>query len=281
MYATMPPQLHDTHSHQVWLWTFLVNWTQPFNGGVYGFGHFWSLAVEEQFYLLWPFLVLRCTPANLLRACAAAVAIALLTRLALVAMHFPPDTLYMFTLCRMDALALGAAGAALIRIPSSLERLRRWSPAVAGGALLMLLATTAGTRGLAMYDVSTQTIGYTLLSIAFALAVLAAVLPAQGVLGWGTRVLSWKPLRLIGRYSYGMYVFHLPLHVFFGGPLLHRYFPQPTVGQSLLYTAAVTLATFLLAALSYELFERRFLDLKRKLMPKQLREESIGLPQER
>jgi peptidoglycan/LPS O-acetylase OafA/YrhL len=265
--TTVPPELRATQSHQVWLWTFLVNWTQPYEGAVYGFGHFWSLAVEEQFYLLWPLAVLLCRPAALLWVCGAAVLTALVVRVLLLVAHFPHETLYMFTVCRMDALAFGACVAALIRIPTVLERLQRAAPAVAIAATIALLATVAATRGLAMYEVSTQTVGYTVLSLAFALVILLAALPTTGFLRAVMRFLACMPLRLVGRYSYGMYVFHLPLHVFFGMAVLHRIAPNPTAAQELIYTAVMIVASFLLAALSYELFERRFLSLKRKLMP--------------
>jgi peptidoglycan/LPS O-acetylase OafA/YrhL len=281
LFVTLPQELRDTQSHQVWLWTFLTNWTQPFNGGVHGFGHFWSLAVEEQFYLLWPFVVLLCEPVALLWTCGAAVAIALVARFVLIGAHYPPETLYMFTLCRMDALALGAAAAALIRVPTVFERLKRAAPQVAIAALVMLLATTAGTRGLAMYDVSTQTIGYTILSLAFALVVLVTALPVRGLLNTIMRLLACTPLRLIGRYSYGMYVFHLPLHVFFGAALLHRYAPDPSPLESIVYTVLMTVAAFLVAAVSYELYESRFLRLKRKLMPKKPGDDGLRLAQSR
>jgi peptidoglycan/LPS O-acetylase OafA/YrhL len=261
---TMPEQLRATESHQVWLWTFLSNWTEPFDGGVYGFTHFWSLAVEEQFYLLWPFIVLRCRPSALLWVCAASVAIAVVARSVLLVAHFPHEALYMFTICRMDALALGAAVAALMRIPAALTRLQHLVPRIAVAAAVTLIATAAGTRGFAMYDVSTQTGGYTLLSLAFALIVLLTALPTSGALRMVMRMLGCAPLRLIGRYSYGMYVLHLPLHVFFGAALLHRFAAQPAPALSLAYTAAMTVASFILAAGSYELFERRFLRMKRQ-----------------
>jgi peptidoglycan/LPS O-acetylase OafA/YrhL len=270
--VTLPQEFRATESNQVWLWTFLTNWTQPYIGGVYGFGHFWSLAVEEQFYLLWPLLVLRCGPRPLFWACLAAATLALVVRCLLIVAHAPHDTLYMFTVCRMDALALGAAAAALIRIPEALQRLRNAIPAVAVGAAVMLLATAAGTRAFAMYDVSTQTIGYTLLSLSFALIILLTTLPVTGVLHGITNVLSWAPLRLVGRYSYGMYVLHLPLHVFFGAVLLRRITSHPTPATALIYTAGLTVASFLVAAASYELFERRFLRMKRWLVPAVLRD---------
>jgi peptidoglycan/LPS O-acetylase OafA/YrhL len=265
--VTVPQEMSATLSNQIWLWTFLVNWTQPYGVGVYGFSHFWSLAVEEQFYLLWPFVVLRCRPAILLWVCAAAVLIALVTRSLLLAAHASPDAIYMFTICRMDALAMGAAAAALIRIPVAAARLQRSVRGIVLAAMLTLAVTTAGTRGLAVQDASTQTLGYSLLSFGFALIILLTALPMTGFIGSASRVLSWKPLRLVGRYSYGMYVFHLPLSVFFGVPLLHRLTAHPAPAVSLTYTLVMTAATFGLAALSYEFFESPFLRLKRRLMP--------------
>jgi len=46
-----PPRLLADRDHQIWLWTYLVNWSEPLGAGVAAFPHFWSLAVEEQFYL--------------------------------------------------------------------------------------------------------------------------------------------------------------------------------------------------------------------------------------
>jgi len=61
----LPHELLASQRHQIWLWTFLSNWMDPAGGGVSGFTHFWSLAVEEQFYLLWPLAVLRLAPERL------------------------------------------------------------------------------------------------------------------------------------------------------------------------------------------------------------------------
>jgi len=66
--GSMPEKLQETAPNQVWLWTFLLNWSAPYGHTVVGFGHFWSLAVEEQFYLLWPFVVARCGPRQVGRA---------------------------------------------------------------------------------------------------------------------------------------------------------------------------------------------------------------------
>jgi peptidoglycan/LPS O-acetylase OafA/YrhL len=265
--ATVPPQLSETWANQLWLWTFLVNWMQPYGGGVYGFSHFWSLAVEEQFYLLWPIVVLCCRPVTLSWVCGAVAALALVTRAVLAARHFPADALYMFTICRMDALAMGAAAAALLRIPAAAVRLRRSTLGIFLTAALTFAVTAAETRGLAVDDLSTQTIGYTLLSFGFALLILLTSLPTTGLPGSAMRLLSWAPLRRVGRYSYGMYVFHLPLSVFFGIPLLHWITLRSSPAVGVTYVLVMTLLTFILAAVSYELFESPFLRMKRRLMP--------------
>ncbi len=262
----IPQSLRDTLPHQVWLWTFLSNWTDPYGGAVYGFSHFWSLAVEEQFYLLWPLVVFCCGPRTLLGVCLALTGVALVARTALLATHFPHEALYMFTICRMDALALGAAAACLVRIPATRARLSKMTRGMALFAAIVFLITVAATRGLAAFDIRAQSIGYTLLAVTFALIILLTALPTQGIVATGMRILGSATLRPVGRYSYGMYVLHLPLHVFVGMPILHRVVAEVTPGVALTYTALMTVATFAFAAVSYELLERRFLQMKRRFV---------------
>jgi peptidoglycan/LPS O-acetylase OafA/YrhL len=65
-----------------------------------------------------------------------------------------------------------------------------------------------------------------------------------------------------------MYVFHMPLHVFFGVAILHRLVgPHPTHAEAFAYITASVVVSFVAAALSYHLFERHFLRLKEKLLP--------------
>jgi peptidoglycan/LPS O-acetylase OafA/YrhL len=72
---------------------------------------------------------------------------------------------------------------------------------------------------------------------------------------------------MVGRYSYAMYVLHLPLHLFVGLPLLHRLAPHVSTPVALIYIAVMIAVTFGLSALSYRYFERPFLNMKRRFIP--------------
>lgn len=269
LWTTLPKDLRETGHNQIWLWTFLLNWSAPYGRTVAGFGHFWSLAVEEQFYLLWPFVVARCNARKVLWVGIAVAVASLGCRLALTVWHFPQDALYMFTISRMDALALGASAAAALRIPAVRSFVEQAVLRVGTLAAVTLAALFFVTHGYSAYDARSQSYGYTLLAAGFALCMLVAAVPATGLLRPIMRGLQWSPLRTVGRYSYAMYVFHLPLHVFFGGPLLQRVVgSHPTHAQAFVYILASMVVDFLAAAASYHLFERHFLRLKEKLMPR-------------
>lgn len=215
--------------------------------------------------MLWPLIVLWCTPERLIRVCVATIAGGILVRLTLASKGAPAEALYMFTPCRADALACGAAAAALMRIPACKAWLQRSTHIIGAGAAAMLVVATLTTHGYAIYDRESQALGYTFVALAFALLVLLAAVPVRGFINTALRPLSTSPMRRIGRYSYAMYVFHLPLHVFVGLPLLERLFPTISVAVALLHAVAISVVSIAAAALSYELFERHFLHLKDRI----------------
>jgi peptidoglycan/LPS O-acetylase OafA/YrhL len=71
-------------SNEIWYWLYLVNWDIPIEGGGGGLSHFWSLAVEEQFYLLWPLAVIALSRSALSRLCLVLIVSAPLARAALI-----------------------------------------------------------------------------------------------------------------------------------------------------------------------------------------------------
>jgi len=271
--GAVPASIANDQPNQAWLWTYTENWASSLGLGSKTFPHFWSLAVEEQFYLVWPFVIRRQTPEKCLRLCLALAAISLGVRCWLVWNGATHEAIYPNSFCRMDALALGGAAAAAFRIPAlrvvlidHRERLLRY-------ALMLTLVGVAVTRGFWHMTVIGQTVGYSILAVIFVLLLMSAVAgeaapaePSQPshMSAW-LAVMRWAPLRTIGKYSYGMYVFHKPLHDFLGKPLLAALdiHASQSLLADVLYIVLATLATLALAAVSYHLFEQRFLGMKR------------------
>jgi peptidoglycan/LPS O-acetylase OafA/YrhL len=255
-------------SHQAWLWLYGLNfWMVLHNDWMpCGVSHFWSLAVEEQFYLFWPLLVFWLRRRALCRACMAILLAALGARVWLVLHGHDPKAGYVLPVARMDAFAVGALVSLALRQTGGAAWLSRWSvPAALTSALLLLGLVWQRPLCLAWHVPATQALGYTLIALFFG-GVLARCVtaPPRALV---PRVFNLPPLRWLGKYSYGIYVFHFPL--VYLCPLLVRVdaFPEalrPFVGRHYwhLNGATVFAASLLLAFLSWHLFEKHFLKLK-------------------
>lgn len=268
---------HPPPDGQLWLWTYTSNWAAPAGHDNPEFPHFWSLAVEEQFYLVWPFVVRALSPRRLLALCLTLAVAAFVIRLGLRLSGSGPQPPYMWTICRMDALAVGAAVAAILRMPQAAAWAERWSRELLWGAIVLAGAGFIITRGSPRTTGMSQTVGYSLLALTFAALVYAAVLAEARGPGLLYRALAWRPLRALGTYSYGMYVFHVPIHRALGLPVLHHFVPEDEpVGAKIgiAYFVAASAASFLAAVASYHLVERRFLALKRYFVPSRPRARS-------
>lgn len=262
-FMTLPPDKLESFSHAPWLWVFLNNWTQPFSGSVYLFSHFWSLAVEEQFYLLWPVVVMWCARgARLLQVCIILVLIALLCRYFTVCMHMSEYAAYMLTVCRMDALAIGAA-AAWVR-PQVRQCLS--NPKTATLAWWVCIGSLAGCALLSgVFDTGdpfTITAGYPLLAVITAGMILVCSESKGAALPAVTRaLLSVSALRSVGRYSFAMYVIHFPLLQLAEQPIRSAFAAIGLPG-AFVFVIGFTSVTYLLGIASYMLLERHFLSLK-------------------
>jgi peptidoglycan/LPS O-acetylase OafA/YrhL len=270
LYDAAPSDAYrEISGRQGWLWAYASNIQMSLTGtfdfwaGNWHFNHFWSLAVEEHFYLVWPFVVFLLGRRQLMAVCLACVATAFVWRGVLTNGHHSFLCAYTFTPCRMDALAIGAYLALAARGPTGLSGLRR--PALllsrlTGAGLLVLFI---GLRGLKIEDPWMQTGGYTLLAIFFAaLLVLAVTAPRGSLLG---RLGRRRFLRFFGKYSYGLYVWHgvalLLLQQLPTADLVESLgWPLPAV---VLHTGLSIGITVAMALLSWHLWEKQFLRLKR------------------
>jgi peptidoglycan/LPS O-acetylase OafA/YrhL len=246
------------HPDQIWLWTFLFNWAHPLGASSYGLAHFWSLAVEEQFYFAWP-IVLYCLSARSVGKCCIYVALgALAIRLLMVVSGASADMIYEFTVSRMDALATGALLAVAIRLPDHAARLQARSswllPTAAVLALGGALTTRAYTRDLPIMQIA----GHTILAASFALMLAAAVLGGNTANRAWQVLLSARWLRSVGKYSYAMYVFHVPITL----AVPFSRFAVNSTATRIAYATAVVLFSYVSAFVSFHVFERHFLKMK-------------------
>ena len=252
-----------THSTW-WLWLYGTNWIQPFSHLADNFPHLWSLAVEEQFYLLWPFVLHRLSARRTLQLCLVIAALSLAARVAMRVLEAPADTLYMFTFARIDAMALGGAAAAWQRLPRGMPVDAWWQRHLTASAALVALAGAVVTHAYPRVSALGQTLGYSLLAVSFTLLVLDGARSRKQPTAGRTPVLEWRWLRAVGKYSYAMYIVHMPLNLALLAALKPRFGASlgASLSLGLLYLGAVTLASFALAYASYHLFERHFLRLK-------------------
>jgi peptidoglycan/LPS O-acetylase OafA/YrhL len=221
----------------------------------------WSLAIEEQFYLIWPLVVAIGSRRMLMRVCAVLVVAALGTRVGLWFSGAHWIAIFSLTPCRMDCLAVGAWIALASRGPEGIAGLHR-------PARIVLVAALVPLVGILAYDTSFYltgiglTLGLTLIALTGgAVLVLAQTHPPM------ERAFRQGWLRFLGRYSYALYLCHVPVALVMV-EMLHIVDRVPTVGgsrapgQIVLYLLASGVSVAL-ALLSWNLFEKHFLRLKR------------------
>lgn len=242
----------------VWLLTYTLNIQMASQGWyVDNFAHFWSLSVEEQFYVCWPWLVLFCPWRHIPTMVGAVFALAPLYKLAYVLSGYTLTTglgTYIGTITCLDSLGAGAALAVLRHSnPSGVKwdkRLRWVAAPLAAGVLLIAKSGVADDFGLVLHD--------TAQSVLFVWLIHASSRASKGISGI---VLGQRPLQYIGKIAYGVYVYH----PFVPGMLAAS---GVWIGGSRILSgwSGFTISTVLalaLAATSWHLFEKPINNLKR------------------
>jgi peptidoglycan/LPS O-acetylase OafA/YrhL len=267
----------------IWYWLFLSNFRAAWLGA---WDHqilsiTWSLAIEEHFYLVWPWVVRRLDDRRLLWVCGATIVGSLALRIAMVALGYSERAVYTLTPCRLDPLATGAAIAIVAR-SGGLARFARVANVVLPvalalfGALCFAIhphAAPSGAPDPSRYEADVvralaftgdpwmQTVGFSLLCVIFgALLVSVATAPPQS---FRRRVFELAWLRSLGKHSYALYL----LHVFVGTLVLSFFAPVAYPGHFLLavpfYWVLAIGASYAVARLTWVVIESPMLALKR------------------
>lgn len=219
-------------------------------------GHTWSLSVEEHFYALWPVLLLALLP-RVSRSRIAVLLVAVFVasaglRAALFLNGSNPHVLYQFTLTHLDAICAGC----LLAVLSG--GAMQYSPRALGDAVLTasFLAILACVLAAPLYETAVMM----LIGLAAFAGVCAALL-------WGIfhaddghlvrRLLACNLARYIGRRSYGIYVYHLPVFM-----ALEPYRAPQDLDSFVLMTSLKLAVTVVIAELSFRYVETPVLHLK-------------------
>jgi peptidoglycan/LPS O-acetylase OafA/YrhL len=217
----------------------------------------WSLAVEEQYYMLWAPVVFLCGRKSLRNILLGMIVFSFCFRVISSYLGAPLDFVHNFTLCRLEPLAAGGLAALWLRSETCTPA--KWAR---GG----MMAFTIGLAGVALALVDWGGDGplysYPFLAAAFA-GLLALSLTANPATTFVGRALTQHWLVYVGRISYGVYLIHVP--IFMGvGVAARRIWGKPYYSgpRQVLIIFAAFVGVFLCASISWFCFERPILRLK-------------------
>lgn len=270
LFISMP----KTAASPSWLWLYCSNircatfgdWC--FSNSRIELNQFWSLAVEEHFYLIWPAVILLFGRKSAMRICIGCILGALAWRIALFRWTSNDLAIYVLTPCRMDGLALGSWLALAARGPEGIRKLARIAPWALGVGLVLFVGLEVLSGGSEPTGDYVEMIGYTILAAAFGgLLVVALSSGPTTPLGW---LFRHPIMRFFGKYSYGLYVFHCVLRPLFEWLMKFarpEHLSHSITVQALIVAAGASVLSILAALASYHLYEKHFLKLKRFFTP--------------
>jgi peptidoglycan/LPS O-acetylase OafA/YrhL len=237
--------------HLGWHLAYLTNLRMAQVGSMFPAGHLWSLAVEEQFYLIWPLFILLLPRKALLPFVTSCVVFGALSRFALFAMGVSGVALYAAPTSALDFLGIGALVAICWeeKRDTLLAWIRRIGLFVGLPGLLFFLVVGAWSR-----------VGFMLVGTIFSALTMAMLVDvvARGGDHWSLRWLAHPVPVAIGRISYGLYVTHRFVQFAVGYFFLNK-LPYPVL---LLLAVA---GSFAISTASWWLLERPFHLLKERV----------------
>ena len=235
--------------YQVYFWTYTCNYLFLKHGFFWPLGHFWSLAIEEQFYLLWPIVIYFLKPKQVALLSLSLIILSVCLRLTIENKYLS----YGLPIAHLDGLSIGAIISIFYR--SHKEIFFKYSREILITSSIVFLIFLC-------YGVFKNTnLNENPLSITIASAFFGSVLIGGMSMNKIAKILSFDFLVFFGKYSYGMYIFN-SIFFHFSNLVFARNLP---VYQRLLTYFGVFLLTIIASYLSYNLLEIKFIRLKERL----------------
>lgn len=248
--------------NSAWYFLYIQNWLYAIKGWPrdHVLNHFWSLAIEEQFYLFWPLVVYFIPLKRLLTACISLIILSISMRyITWYAGATENPVQFVATFCRLDGLAIGAVIAVLIRQRQEiLLKLCKWLFAITIPLIIILYAFAQTMK----YDnYYYETIGFTIFDLFWGAVLISCFLPQ---FGFTRSIFNMQWLTWLGKYSYGIYVYHWIIYQL-SWPWFRSMAGDPLISDvRYTYGTICLVATLIVSVLSYRFLELPLLKLKNR-----------------
>ncbi len=231
-------------------------------------GYLWSLSVEEQFYLVWPLAVFFLRIRSLVIFSLLLFFSSLVFRLVAISNGWTADSVYVLTFTHFEPITVGSLLAILYRSKNWQKRLRIFLFGIGIVSLVIVLRIWIMRGGFVFYDVIVAKWGVSLCALIFGAFVWKGIETAESARSVTYRVMTNSILRSFGKYSYCIYLIHVPVGLVIEKLLLtpqkHLVFDS-IIPAFVCFTCMAFASCWTIGFFSWKLLERPILKLKDKL----------------